>query len=300
MPMPVAIQIPNVRASDAADAAELVAMLRRAEEAGFDSAWVMEHQLGRARALEPLAVLAFAAGHTSSLRLGLAVGNLALHQPVRLAREAATIDHLSGGRLTLGVGIGAAGLPYEAFGVTARERAPRFEEHLEVMRRLWEDAEVDFDGRFVSLTRADMEPKPVQRPMPVWFGASSSRALRRTARLADGWIGAGSSPSSAFPAMVSELREHLEAEGRDPTSFPMGKRAYVAIDRPEQEIRDWFQAVYGPAVPPEVAIAGSADEVVEELRRLREAGADLLLVSPVGDDRAQLELVIERVVPVLG
>ncbi len=275
-------------------------MLKQAEDAGFHSAWVMENQLGAASALEPLSTLAFAAGQTGSIGLGLAVAILALHQPVRLAREAATIDQLSGGRLTLGVGIGSAGLPWEAFGANGSERAPRFEEYLDVMRRLWEEPQLDFEGRFVKLSNAAMEPKPVQRPLPVWFGASSPRALRRAARLADGWMGAGSSPSSAFPEMVSRLREELEAHGRDPSSFPIGKRVYVAINRPRQEVDDWFQAVYGGFVGPDVAVSGAPEQVVEELVRLREAGADLLLVAPVGDDRPQLELVIEHVLPVLN
>jgi probable F420-dependent oxidoreductase len=297
--MPVAIQIPNVRPDEAVGAAELASMLKRAEEAGFDSAWVMEHALGKAQALDPLSVLAFAAGQTRSIGLGLAVAVLAVHQPVQLAREAATIDHLSDGRLTLGVGIGAPMLPYEAFGASVRERAPRFEEDLDVMRRLWQETDLDFDGRFVTLRQANMEPKPVQSPLPVWFGASSSAALRRTAKLADGWIGAGSSPASKFPATVSELREYLEQEGRDPSSFPIGKRAYVAIDRPPQEVSDWFQAVYGGGIAPDVATAGSRSQVIEQLLGLREAGAETLLVSPVGDDAAQLELVIEHVLPAL-
>jgi probable F420-dependent oxidoreductase len=298
--MPVAIQIPAVRASEPLGPDELSAFLGQVEAAGFHSAWVMENQLGAASALEPLSVLSFAAGQTKSIRLGLAVAILAVHQPVRLAREAATIDRLSNGRLTLGVGIGSPGLPFASFGVAASERARRFEENLEVMRRLWQQPSVDFDGRFVTLKQARMEPKPVQRPLPVWFGASSPAALRRTARLADGWIGAGSSPSSAFAPMVGRLREYLEAEGRDQSSFPIGKRAYVAIDRPREEVADWFRAVYGGAIPPEVAIAGSVDQVLEELVQLRDAGAELILVSPVGDDRPQLELVIDRVLPALG
>ncbi len=298
--MPVAIQIPNVRARDAPRKHELVDFLGQIDAAGFHSAWVMEHQLGAASALEPLNVLAFAAAQTSSIRLGLAVAILALHQPVRLAREAATIDHLSDGRLMLGVGIGAAGLAHQAFGVSANERAARFEESLDLMRRLWQDSQVDLDGRFVTLSQARMEPKPVQRPLPVWFGGAHPRALRRTARLADGWIGAGSSPSSAFAPMVARLREYLEAEGRDPSTFPIGKRVYVAIDRPADEISDWFRAVYGPVIPPEVAVSGSPKQVVAELLELQEAGAELLLVSPVGDDRAQLELVIEQLLPALS
>lgn len=168
------------------------------------------------------------------------------------------------------------------------------------MRRLWKESDIDFDGRFVELSGANMEPKPVQGAVPVWFGAGSSPALRRAAKLADGWIGAGSSPSSAFAPMLTELREYLESEGRDPESFPVGKRVYVAIDRPPQEVSDFFRAVYGRAVSPDVAITGNPDQVLDELLQLREAGAELLLVSPVGDDRPQLELVIEHILPVLG
>ena len=116
--MPVGIEIPQVRVGQAPEAAELAAFLREVEQAGFHSAWAMEPQLASSSALEPLSVLSFACAHTTSIRLALAVAVLPLHQPVRLARQAATIDRLSGGRLTLGVGVGVAALPHAAFGVT--------------------------------------------------------------------------------------------------------------------------------------------------------------------------------------
>jgi probable F420-dependent oxidoreductase len=298
--MPVGIEIPQVRtATEAPTAEELAEFFRQVEQAGFHSAWAMEPQLPSIAAFEPLSVLAFGAAHTTTLRLGLAVAVLPLHQPVRLARQAMTIDRLSSGGFTLGLGVGVPALPHAAFGVRSSERAPRFEEYLTVMRRLWEEPVVDFDGRFVQLHQARMEPKPIQQPLPVWFGASSRPALQRTARTADGWIGAGSTPSSAFPGQVAQLREYLEAEGRDPEEFPMAKRAYVAIDRPAEEVAAWFQGVYGPAIPPTVAIIGSPRQVVEGLHELREAGAELLVVSPAGDDRPQFELIVEHVLPVL-
>jgi probable F420-dependent oxidoreductase len=297
--MPVGIEIPQVRTTDAPTADELADWFRQVENAGFHSAWAMESQLVAASALDPFSVLAFGAGQAGTLRLGLAVAVLAAHQPARLARQAATIDRLSSGGLTLGVGIGAPVLPFEAFGVSSTERAPRFEEYLEIMRRLWTEPEVNFEGRFVTLRHARMEPKPVQSPLPVWFGAGSAPALKRAARLADGWIGAGSTPSSAFPSQVTELREYLQAEGRDPDAFPIAKRAYVAIDRPAEEVSAWFKAVYGGGIPPEVAITGSVDQILDGLRELRQAGADLLVVAPVGDDRPQLEPIVEHVLPAL-
>jgi probable F420-dependent oxidoreductase len=297
--MPVALEIPHIGATDAPWPADLTGMLRDAEQAGFHSLWAMESQLTAAAALEPLAALAFAAGQTTAIRLGLAVAVLPLHQPVRLARTAATIDHLSNGRLTLGVGVGVAALPHQAFGVRSTERAPRFEEYLEVMRRLWTEPVVDHEGRFIQLSQARMEPKPVQQPLPVWFGAGSPPALKRAARLADGWIGAGSTPSGAFPGQVGQLREFLEEEGRDLSSFPMAKRAYVAIDRPDDEVAAWFRAVYGPAIGPDVAITGSADQVLDVLRNLQEAGAELILIAPVGEERPQVDLIAEHILPAL-
>lgn len=298
--MPVALEIPHVRTTDAPSPEELAAICREAEQAGFHSLWAMEPQLPSAGALEPLSTLAFAAGQTSSIGLALAVAVLPLHHPVRLARQATTIDRLSHGRFTLGVGVGVAALPHSAYGVRPTERAPRFEEYLGLMRRLWTEPAVDHDGRFIQLSQARMEPKPVQQPLPVWFGAGSSAALKRTAKLADGWIGAGSTASSAFPGQAQQLREFLEQEGRDPATFPMAKRAYVAIDRSPDEVAAWFKAVYGPAIGPEVAITGSIQQVLEGLHELREAGAALLLVAPVGNDRPQVDLIAEHVLPALG
>jgi probable F420-dependent oxidoreductase len=298
--VPVGIEIPQVRTTDSPTPEELTAWFGEVERAGFHSAWAMEPHLGPAPALEPLSMLAFAAGQTTSIRLALAVAVLPMHQPVRLARQAASIDRLSNGRFPLGVGVGVAALPHAAFGVNPTERAPRFEEYLNVMRSLWQEPTVDLDGRFIKLRQARIEPKPVQQPLPVWFGAGSEPALKRTARLADGWIGAGSSASSAFPSQLAQLREYLEAEGRDPGSFPVAKRVYVAIDRPEDEVSAWFYGVYGPAIPSTVAISGSAERVLEGLHELRDAGAELLVVAPVGDDRPQLEPIIQHVLPALG
>ncbi len=169
-----------------------------------------------------------------------------------------------------------------------------------MMRQLWTEPEVDFEGRFVTLRQARMEPKPTRAPSRCGSGPRATAALKRAARLADGWIGAGSSPSSSFPSHASALKEYLEAEGRDPDAFPIAKRAYVAIDRPADEVSAWFRAVYGGGIPPEVAITGSAEQVLDGLRELRQAGADLLVVAPVGDDRPQLEPIVEHVLPELG
>src|SRR6185437_1749873 len=124
------------------------------------------------------------------LRLGCAVFVTPLHNPVHLAKAIATIDQLSHGRVEIGVGTGGKGRPFAAFGIDPDALVARFNEGIAVMKACWSDAEINLDGRFYKLDGATMEPKPVQRPHPpLWIGANHPDALRRAARLADGFFG---------------------------------------------------------------------------------------------------------------
>jgi probable F420-dependent oxidoreductase len=297
----IGIGLPQTRAGAAADAAELAAFARAVEDAGLDAAWTMESHLGPAQALEPVPVLAVAAAHTSRIRLGNAVFVLALHQPVRLASILASLDHLSRGRLIVGVGVGSPGVPYAAFGSAARGRAARLEESLEVMRRLWSDpAPVSHPGRFVTLDGARIAPPPVQRPLPVWFGGTAEPALRRAVALGDGWIGAGTSSAGTFAACAARVRELLDEAGRDAAAFPIAKRAYVAVDQPEARVAEFYRTVYGAAPPPDdVVFRGDAGAVGERLAGLAAAGARHLVIHPIGEERPQLDALVERAVPEL-
>jgi probable F420-dependent oxidoreductase len=270
--------------------------LARAEVTGFHSAWVVEQILGTIPSLEPIELLTFAAAATRRLRLGSAVLLTALRSPLHTAKSLATLDHLSHGRLVVGVGLGGSAQVYPAYGLAAARRAARFTEGLCLMKRLWTEPRVNFEGEFYTVKNAAMEPKPVQRPHPpLWFGAHHPDAIKRAVDLGDGFMGAGSLSTAKFADEVALLRRLLEAAGRDPATFPVGKRVYIAVDRDRaragRRLAEWFGAFYGrPQLAEEVALWGSAAECLEGLRKVVAAGARLVMLNPVFDDMEHLEV----------
>jgi probable F420-dependent oxidoreductase len=282
----------------------------RAEELGFTGLWSLDSVPGAATArgdtLDGLHALTAAAMVTSGARLGIAVIVLPERHPARLARELATIDHLSGGRLVVGVGVGRDDPAPRALGLPGDRRVRRLRENLEVMRLLWSQDEVDHEGELYRFSGVTIGPKPLQRPgPPVWFGAGAEPALRRAAQLGDGWMGAGSSSSSAFSDQVRFLRDALREEGRDPAAFPIGKRVYLAVDddagRARQRLTPRLDGFYSaPGMTDRVAVCGSAQACAEHLRGLVDAGAEELLLNPLYDYMDQLEALAEVAALVRG
>ncbi|HET7049899.1 MAG TPA: LLM class flavin-dependent oxidoreductase, partial [Solirubrobacteraceae bacterium] len=220
--MDFAISIPQYVGDDGFDAAGFRAHLTRAEQLGFHSAWVQEQilGLGSAPTLDPLGAMTYAAACTERLRLGCAVFVTPLHNPVHLAKAIATLDNLSHGRVEVGVAAGGAARPFAAFGIDPSVPVTRFNEGLELMTACWSEPEITFDGRFWQLDGASMEPKPVQRPHPpIWIGGNHPNALRRAARLGDGFFGAGSQSTAQFAQQIPVVREALAELGRDASSF---------------------------------------------------------------------------------
>jgi alkanesulfonate monooxygenase SsuD/methylene tetrahydromethanopterin reductase-like flavin-dependent oxidoreductase (luciferase family) len=230
-----------------------------------------------------------------------------LHQPVHLAKSLSSLDQLSQGRLEIGVGIGGRIRPLSAFGVEPDGLVARFNEGLEVMKRLWTEPEVSHSGRFWQLDKASMEPKPFQKPHPrVWFGASAPAALRRAVRHGDGFFGAGSSTTAAFADQVAVVRQELEQQGRDPATFPIAKRVYISVDddeaRARQRVAEGLVRIYGDfgrRLEP-VAVAGPAAACVEGLREVAAAGAELILLNAVSDYADQMERLAAEVMPALA
>jgi probable F420-dependent oxidoreductase len=298
-----AVSIPQTFHGGPVDVAKIRAYLGRAEALGFESAWVVEQVLGSLSSLEPVELLTYAAACTSRIRLGSAVLLTALRSPVHLAKSLATLDHLSGGRLIVGVGLGGNPKIYPAFGLPPERRVARFLEGLEVMRRLWTEPRVTFAGEFYRLEGATLMPKPVQQPHPpLWFGAHHPDALRRTVALGAGFMGAGSASTATFVEEMGLLRRFCEEAGRDPATLDVGKRVYVAIDRDRdragRRLTEWFGAFYGrPALAAEVSVWGSVDEVVEGLRAVVAGGARLLMLNPVFDELEHLEVFAAEVLP---
>ena len=303
--MKVAIAIPQIFSAPEVDRAGLQAFLARVEALGYDGAWVQEQPLGAAGSLEPVALLAYATALTRTVRLGVAVLLTNLRSPVQLAKSLATVDQLSGGRLIVGVGLGGNTRIYPAYGITAERRVRRFTEGLALMKRLWTEERVTFEGEFWRLDNAAMAPRPVQRSHPpIWFGAWHPDALRRAVALGDGFIGAGSVSTADFREQAAHLRALLAETGRDPAAFPVGKRVYLAVDRDRAgamaRMREWFGWYYGNAALAErVAVVGEPQACIDGLREVRDAGAGLILLNPVFEETRHLDLLASEIVPAL-
>lgn len=291
----LAISIPQSFTDGSFDAAAMRTYLVRAEALGFHSAWTQESIIGLAPELDPVDLLTYAAACTERLRLGCAVMLTTLRSPVHLAKSMSTIDQMSGGRLEVGVGLGGRADVFPAFGVDPGTQVARFVEGLQVMKALWTEPSVTLEGRFWQLRGARMEPKPFQKPHPpVWFGANHPNALRRAVRLGDAFIGAGGTSTAQFLEQVQTVRQALEEAGRDPASFPIGKRVYIMVDddraRAKQRAAEWFQRRYGRSgMEDQVAVWGTPDECVEGLRQVTGAGIELLLLTALGHHAEQLE-----------
>ena len=299
------VAIPQTVLQGGFDVPKLRAFLARAEALGFESAWVVEQILGGIRSLEPVTLLTWAAACTERLRLAPAVLLTALRSPVHLAKTLSSLDHLSGGRLTVGVGLGGNPKIYPAFGLLAARRAARFAEGLRLMKRLWTEERVTFDGEFFKLQNASMQPKPLQKPHPpLWFGGHHPNALKRAVELGDGFIGAGSLSTAGFLEEVALLRRLLKDAGRDPASLPLGKRVYIAVDedraRAGRRLAEWFGAFYGkPELATEVCVWGGPEECVDRLEEIVAAGVGFLMLNPVFDEMEHLELFASRIAPKL-
>jgi probable F420-dependent oxidoreductase len=296
---------------DGFDGAGLRAFLARAEELGFEGGWLLEQIVGPAPLLAPLELLAYCAACTERLRLGVAVLVTSLHDPLQLASAATAVDRLSHGRLDLGVAPGGGRRKFAAFGVEKDTFISYFTEGLELMKAAWSDEpRVTFHGRFRDVDDLPIQPKPVQRPHPpIWFGGLAPKALARAVRHGDSFLGAGSSTTEAFAGAVTVVRRELDEQQKDPANFTIGKRVYLMIDddaaRARERVLDGLDRIYGrmPGVQ-DVPVSGTPDDVVRGLREVIDAGAQMVLLNPVGKDtgenREQMERLAAEVIPQLS
>ena len=190
---------------------------------------------------EVFVLLSYLAGITRTLGLTTGVVILPQRQTALVAKQAASLDVLSGGRLRLGVGLGWNEVEYAALNENFHNRGKRIEEQVALMRRLWTEPLVDFRGNWHSIPDAGLNPLPVQRPIPVWFGGGAEAALRRIARLADGWINLGRSATNV-KATLAQLDRFLEEAGRSRREFGLEARLAYGQGDPgswETAVHDW-------------------------------------------------------------
>ena len=191
--------------------------------------------------LEPFVLFSYMAAATQKIVFATNIIILPQRQTALVAKQAATLDVLSGGRLRLGVGLGWNEVEYTTLNEDFHTRGQRMEEQVEVLRRLWTEPLVTFSGKWHTIPDAGINPLPVQRPIPVWFGGTAEPALRRAARGGDGWMSNYRSPRDAQPA-VERLYRYLKQAGRDPQQFGFEARLPYGEGNPgrwEALIREW-------------------------------------------------------------
>jgi probable F420-dependent oxidoreductase len=212
---------------------------QRAEELGYRSLWTFQRLLSDVNntwgevyqsVTDPLVTLGFAAAVTGRIRLGVAVINLPFISPALLAKQAATLDILSRGRLDLGLGLGWSDEEYAASNVDKRRRGVRAEEYIALLRSLWTDDVVAFDGEFYHVPASRADPKPVQVPHPpILLGGSAPAALRRAGRLADGWVSSSRADLKEIGSSIALIRQAATDAGRDPGALRFICRGSVKV-----------------------------------------------------------------------
>jgi probable F420-dependent oxidoreductase len=280
---------------------------RRIEAGGFNAIWALDRLVYENP--DPLTALAACAAVTSRVRLGTSILLAPLHPPVLLAKQLATLDLLSNGRVTVGVGIGGRPDDFTGVGVPFVARGARTREAIQIMKQVWSGQAIRHQSRHFTVECGPVGPTPVQRPhLPIWMGGIQEPALRRVVRIADGFIGSGGVGPEGFRAAWQRVRQFLADAGRAVDVFPNACLAYfnVANDR-EQGKREAMAALtryYGPQFgswydPERALIFGPPDECARKTQAYMDAGVQHLILVPTTLDVQQVDRVSREVVPLL-
>jgi probable F420-dependent oxidoreductase len=283
---------------------------QRVEELGFDSLWVSEHMLFFVPTFDAITVLAAFAARTQRILLGSAVLLLPLRHPTVVAKEVASLDIISNGRIILGVGVGGE-YPREfvACGVPVKERGRRTDEAIEVMRRLWSESGVNHEGRFFRLEDANMLPRPVQKPgPPIWVAGRSEAAIKRAARLGDGYMPYLFSPER-YRDSLEKVSAFAQQHGRDPATIEAGMYQFICLadtyeearQRANQDLSLRYNQPFDRIVD-RYCVLGTPDQCAARLGHYVEAGVRHFILVPIGPPAelpVHLEVYAREVVPSL-
>ena len=292
--MELGVTVPIVEFGD--DLGGVREFVQAAEELGYTHIRILDHVLGadpqyhpevprfpythQSYIHEPFTLMAFLSGITTTIKLVTGILILPQRQTALVAKQAAEVDVLSGGRLRLGIGIGWNPVEYEALGQNFHTRGRRCEEQIAVLRKLWTQELVNFEGRDHKISHAGIRPLPIQRPIPIWLGAGSSanpipteRVLKRIGNMADGWF-------PMFPydhpnrGVVEQVQEYARSAGRNPSEIGMEGRSRMASNGPEDwlaESKAWEEMgaphLSASTVGPQIT---TIDQHIDALQRLKE------------------------------
>lgn len=290
----------------ASDRAGILAGARRIEAAGFDSLWVGDHIAFHFPILESLTLLGFAAAATERVELGTSVYLLPLRHPTTTAKVTASLDVLSGGRLTLGIGVGGEyPTEFRASGVPVEERGSRSDEAIGILRRLWTEEDVEHRGRHFDLGPVSISPRPLQAGgPPILVGGRRPAALRRAGRLGDGYLSHMCS-AARYRQNLDAIRRHAREAGR--REIPFRSAAFVftllddvyerALDRAAGILERMYRVSFRDAAR-RYCLLGRPDDCLEQLQGFVDAGCRSFVLSPLGSheefvERAQAGLLGE-------
>lgn len=276
------------------------------EDSAVDSVWLTERLVSPTPFLEPLTAFGVIAGRTKRLKFGMNATVVPLRDPLVLAKQCATLDYLSGGRLLPAFGVGRDTAPeFAATGREPRGRGERANEILQLIARLWSEESVDFHGRYYQYSGASINPKPVQQPLPIWIGGSSDAAIKRTALYGTGWLGGITAPAQVGP-VVQKIKAAVAEAGREidddhyGAGFPFrfGSMDDEIVQRSAERLRRLGEA----PVESYLAVGGAA-EILDRAAEYSRAGISKFVLSPIaaGDDDLieQTRRLNEEVLPIL-
>ncbi|MEQ8347198.1 MAG: TIGR03619 family F420-dependent LLM class oxidoreductase [Sneathiellaceae bacterium] len=310
----------------------LVQIAQHAEALGYHSVWGNDHMTTQhyvreefpvpPRFWEPLITYAYLAAKTKTLRFGTGILVLPMRRDIVVtAKQIATLDHFSGGRLEIGVGVGAYREEFDALWPdSGAHRGDMVEEGVRALNVLFSERVASFDGKYYQFRDVELYPKTAQKKLPIYFGGNNANHLRRVAKHADGWIPAGMQ-TSRLAGMVTQLRDMMQEEGRDPATVEVAPQFVVHVGKTHEEAVARFQQSQmnahlislgkstlkgqGAVKHEDINLIGSPDEVVEKAKRLQEAGVTHLLglyfaVNTVQELLDQMQLFAEDVMPHLA
>jgi probable F420-dependent oxidoreductase len=279
----------------------VVNFAKKCEAMGAHSLWTIDRIAYDN--LEPLTMLGAAAGATQKIRLGTSVllGNL--RHPSHVAKIVSTLDFISNGRVTLGLGFGSRESDYKAVELPYEHRGSRAVEQVQLMKRLWTEDNVTHHGKFYNVENLTVGPRPVQKPHPpIWTGGSAETALKRAGTWADGFI-CGSSAIPDFPSTWEKISGYAKAAGRDPKKITKAGLTFMAINddpaRAVKTVEDYVMRYYGRlrADVANTSLVGSPAAVVERIQDFLSKGLDTLIIGVADPDPRQLDWFGEKVLP---
>ncbi len=274
------------------------------DNGGVDSIWQSDRIIDAAPNLETMSAMAALAGGSKRLKFGMNVASMGLRNPVLMAKQCATIDVLSEGRLLPAFGVGSAlSKDFTATGTPTRGRGKRTAEGLEIMARLWREDNVSFDGEYYQLDNATIAPKPVQDPLPLWVGGSAKQAIERTARWGTGWQ-AGIETASEIAPVIAGIKQRAEELDRSIAEDHFGAGFGFRFGRPDEPIVERYSKLLEKRLgkdPRGYSAVGDVEDMMALVHDFRAVGVHKFILRPIAsgteDMLAQTKLMVEKLLP---